>query len=377
MCPICLCVSIIPLSISPHFDVKNMKNLIFFSFFLVFCPKNASSQTTYNDATFPFFDFNPPKSKAEWLKRRTTIRKQAWQLLGKLPEIPTKMDVKTLSRAQKNGYMLEKFSFFNGVDATVIGYLLIPDSVKTKGKAVLYHHYHGGDYPQGKNELFKRNWVNTEGVGEGLVREGYVVMCIDAYGFGDRQMTSTDSVKGKDEELTWAKINLWKGRSLFGMVVRDDKMALNYLISRPEVDAQRIAAVGMSFGCLRSLWLAALDERIKTTVAVACITRNQSLIRAGRLRAHGIYYYVPNILNYFDNESVWACIAPRSLLTLSGDEDQNAPFEGVEYINKSLKNVYGLFPQSANFKSVIYNGVKHEYTPAMWLETLKFLKEKL
>jgi dipeptidyl aminopeptidase/acylaminoacyl peptidase len=160
-------------------------------------------------------------------------------------------------------------------------------------------------------------------------------------------------------------------------VVRDDKMALNYLISRPEVDEKRVAAVGMSFGCLRSLWLAALDERVKTTVAVACITRNQSLIRAGRLRAHGIYYYIPNILNYFDNESIWACIAPRSLLTLSGDQDQNAPFDGVEYINQSLKSVYGVFPQKDGFKSVVYGGVKHEYTPAMWLETLTFLKDKL
>jgi dienelactone hydrolase len=335
------------------------------------------SQSNYNDSTFPFFEFNSPKNKKEWLKRQTEIRKTAWKLLGKLPEIPSKIDVKIISQEQRPGYKLEHFSFFNGVDATVFGYLLIPDSLKNKAKAVLYHHYHGGDYPQGKNELFKKNWVNTEGVGEGLIKEGYVVMCIDAYGFGERQMTSTDSVKGSNEELTWAKINLWKGRSLFGMVVRDDKMALNYLISRPEVDKNRIAAVGMSFGCLRSLWLAALDERIKTTVAVACITRNQSLIKAGRLRAHGIYYYIPDILNHFDNESVWACIAPRSLLTLSGDQDQNAPFDGVEYINKSIKSVYTLFPQSENFMSVIYGGVKHEYTPAMWLETLKFLKEKL
>lgn len=354
--------------------MKNHFSLLFSLFLLI---KTVSSQTTYNDSTFPFFDFKQPTSKAEWLKRRPSIRKTAWELLGKLPEIPTKVDVKILNREQKNGYFLEKFSFFNGVDGTVIGYLLIPDSVKNNAKAVLYHHYHGGDYPQGKNELFKKNWVNTEGVGEGLVREGYVVMCIDAYGFGERQLTSPDSVKGSNEELTWAKINLWKGRSLFGMVLRDDKMALNYLISRPEVDKNHIAAVGMSFGCLRSLWLAALDERIKTTVAVACITRNQSLIKAGRLRAHGIYYYVPNILNYFDNESVWACIAPRSLLTLSGDEDQNAPFDGVQYINQSIKSVYTTLAKTGQFKSVIYKGVKHEYTPTMWQETLQFLKERL
>ena len=153
-----------------------MKNifLLFFCFFLI--TKSAFTQTNYNDLTFPFFEFQQPKNKKEWLKRSVEIRKTAWQLLGKLPEIPAKINVKTLSREQRNGYKLEHFSFFNGVDATVFGYLLIPDSLKNKAKAVLYHHYHGGDYPQGKNELFKKNWVNTEGVGEGFIKEGYITM---------------------------------------------------------------------------------------------------------------------------------------------------------------------------------------------------------
>jgi len=65
------------------------------------------------------------------------------------------------------------------------------------------------------------------------------------------------------------------------MMLRDDLMALDYLASRPEVDTQRIGVTGMSMGATRSWWLMALDERIKTGVAIACLTRYQDLILHG------------------------------------------------------------------------------------------------
>ena len=98
------------------------------------------------------------------------------------------------------------------------------------------------------------------------------------------------------------------------MMLRDDLMALDYLASRPEVDARRIGVTGMSMGATRSWWLMALDERIKTGVAVACLTRYQNLIEHEMLKAHGIYYFVPNLLNHFDTEAVVALLAPRPAL---------------------------------------------------------------
>lgn len=333
----------------------------------------------YTDSTFRFFDFKTPATQADWTKQRADIQATLGQLFANIPPVPANVAVTTLSKEHRNGYTLEKFTFFNGVDATVPGYLLIPDGLTKPAPAVLYHHYHGGEYGQGKNELFKTNWVNGEGPGEGLVKQGYVVLCIDAYCFGERQGKGPGgpTEKGKDEELSWAKINLLKGRSLFGMMIHDDRMALTYLSSRPEIDPARIAAVGMSLGCLRSFWLAALDTRVKATVAVACLVRNQELIRNQRLNAHGIYYYIPDMLTKFDNESVVACIAPRPLLTLTGNQDQNAPVDGVQYINKAVSAVYRVTESSNRFKSVIYPGVRHEFTPPMWQETLVWLRQVL
>ena len=259
------------------------------------------------------------------------------------------------------------------------GYFLLPDGVKQPAPAVLYHHYHGGEYTNGKEELFKKDWIGALGPGETLVKQGYAVMAIDAYAFGERQGQGVNGAtdKGKDEELSWAKINLWKGRCLWGMMVRDDQIALNYLCSRPEVDAQRIATMGMSMGCLRSFWLAAIDDRIKATVAVACIVRNQELMKIGGLRSHGIYYYVPNMLNYFDNESVIACNAPRPLLMLSGRDDRLSPVKGVDYIAEKVGEVYKITGNTEGVKSVIYDNMKHEFNPTMWAEAMLFLKKWL
>ena len=350
------------------------------TFILLFFTQILFSQSdNYTDASFKFFDFQPPKTQTEWLKRQKDIRKTAWKLFGKLPAIPEKLSVETVSKEQKTGYTLEKFRFFNGVDNVITGYLMVPDGATKNMPAVLYHHYHGGDYKQGKEELFKKNYVNETGPGEGLIKEGYIVMAIDAYGFGERQGKGPNGEKetGKDEELTWQKNNLWKGRCLFGMMVRDDKMALNYLLSRPEVDKKRIATMGLSLGCLRSFWLAALDERIKVTIAVSCLVRNQELFKNKRLNGHGIYYYIPDLLNHFDNESIMACIAPRPLLTLSGAKDGISPLAGIEYINEALDKVYKVMGSSEKLKTIVYPDFGHEFNPTMWSEALGYLRKWL
>ena len=115
---------------------------------------------------------------------------------------------------------------------------------------------------------------------------------------------------GRAEQEDLFKLNLWLGRTLWGMFVRDDQVALDYLCSRPEVDASRIGATGMSMGSTRAWWLAAVDERVAAVVAVACLTRYQNLIAHGELRQHGVYYFVNGLLKHFDSEGVLALIAP-------------------------------------------------------------------
>src|SRR6185436_11245662 len=154
-------------------------------------------------------------------------------------------------------------------------------------------------YDNGKEEMLRAEHTPQE-PGPTLARRGYVVLGIDAYCFGERNGQGPGGAKerGGAGEMTASKFNLWVGRSLWGMIVRDDLMALDYLVSRPEVDAQRVGVTGFSMGATRTWWAMALDERLQTGVAVSCLTRYQNLIGHEALAAHGIYYFVPNLLNH-------------------------------------------------------------------------------
>jgi hypothetical protein len=332
---------------------------------------------------FPSFQTPRPDSARAWEQQKPALRKRLWRLLGDLPE-PLAPIVTVDGRQSRDGYTREHFTFDNGAGDAVYGYVLIPAGAPQRRPAILYHHYHGDRYEQGKEELFVRAFAGMGNdrlvTGEELVRRGYVVLAIDAYCFGQRrfQGPAGDREDGAQTEVSLFKTFLWQGRTLWGMMVRDDLLALNYLLSRPEVDPQRIAALGMSMGATRTWWLAALDDRIQAAVSVACLTRYQDLIAAGDVRYHGIYYYVPGVLGErIDAEGIVGLIAPRAHLTLTGDRDRGSPTAGVRTINAFQEHLYQLYGKADRFRGVLYPGVGHEYTPEMWRETLNWLEDRL
>jgi dienelactone hydrolase len=336
-------------------------------------------QASVLEGRFASFQTPLPNSLSAWSKRRDVLRRKLWRLLGDLPDLFTPK-VTIQEKLSKDDYVLERFTFDNGIGHTVYGYMLIPPGRKQR-PAILYHHYHGGKYKQGKEEVISRAFPKLDfAPGEALVRQGYIVLCIDAYAFGERRFQGPAGMREEDArtEASLFKTFLWQGRTLWGMMVHDDLLALNYLLSRPRVDPGRIGAMGMSMGSTRTWWAAALDERIKVAVCVACLTRYQNLIAHGQVRQHGIYYYVPNMLKEkIDAESVVALIAPRPLLTLTGDRDAGSPADGVRIINAYQESLYKLYGKPENFRGVRYKGVRHQYTPNMWDQTVSWLSKHL
>jgi len=320
----------------------------------------------------PVPELKIPAAWTEWEKQRREIRATLWKLLGDLPPRPDVPAVTALSREDKGDHWLEKFTFDNGAGEEVPGWCFVPKtaSATNKAPAILYCHWHGGQYDIGKDEMLGVNKAIPRAPGETLAKRGYVVLGIDACCFGERNGKGPDgpAQKGSAGEMTAAKFNLWLGRTLWGMIVRDDLMALDCLAARPEVDASRIGVTGISMGSTRSWWVMALDDRPRAAVCVACMTRCQDLIRAGMLKAHGIYYFVPGLLKHFDTEAVIALAAPRPMLFMTGDQDGGSPVEGVKTLGGIVDKVYALHGGAAaeRFESVIYPGVAHVYLPEMW-----------
>jgi len=319
-----------------------------------------------------------PPAAEQWEAQRTEIRNTLWNLLGKLPPRPRVPKVSTLSREDRGDFVVEKFSFDNGAGDVVPGYILIPKKLSGKAPGILFCHWHGGEYEIGKEELFQARHT-PEVPGPALAKRGFVVLGIDACCFGERngQGPGGPQEKGSASEMSASKFNLWVGRTLWGMILRDDLLALDYLASRPEVDAGRLGVTGISMGATRTWWLMALDERLKTGVAVACLTRYQNLIRHQELKAHGIYYFVPGLLTHFDTEAIVALIAPRPVLFQTGDQDGGSPADGVRAIESAVRPVYRLYGKEPDFQSIIYPGLGHVYTPEMCNRTLTWFEDRL
>lgn len=330
----------------------------------------------YQKWKFP--DFRFPEDLTAWTNERKKVEATLTELLGDIPARPGKLKVETVFKKQMNGYTLEKLMIDNGIDGWIPGYLAIPTNVKGKVPVILGMHGHGSS----KDNIFGSSSTTAQDVLALLISKGYAVMAIDSYFNGERRGTGPAGIRetqaqGSDQEASLFKMNLWFGRSLWGMQLRDEQIALDYLNTRPEIDSERIGAQGMSMGSTRAWWLAAIDKRIKTVVGVACFTRYQELIEQRELKAHGIYYFVPGMLKHFDTEAVMGLLAPRPFLALTGDSDAGSPVSGMKTLEKKLDQVYSLYKEQDKFKSIIYPNTGHVYTDDMKIEMVEWFEKYL
>jgi hypothetical protein len=97
-----------------------------------------------------------------------------------------------------------------------------------------------------------------------------------------------------------------------------------------------------------------------------------------RIEFHnGVDMVVPGILKHFDSEAIFALTAPRPMLMLSGDEDRNAPPDGIEVLEKKVGAVYRLYGKPEHFRSVLYKNTGHEYLPEMRVEMVRWFERYL
>ena len=313
----------------------------------------------------PIGQFKIPTGLAEWTSRRPEVKRIVVDSLGEMPPRPAPLKISTISVDQRDGYRIEKFEFDNGVGYRVPGYIAIPGKRSGRLPAILTMHGHGSS----KENMFGYE-PTSQNVAELLALKGYVVLGIDSYFNGERKGAGPAGdlevmARGSDQEMSLFKLNLWLGRTLWGMMLRDEQIALDYLASRPEVDPERIGAQGMSMGSTRAWWLAAIDERIKAVVGVACFTRYEDLIALRALRAHGIYYFTIGILKHFDSEGIMSLLAPRPFLALTGDRDLGSPPAGMRKLEEILSDVYKVHGHPERFKSIVYPETGHVYTDEM------------
>jgi hypothetical protein len=128
----------------------------------------------------------------------------------------------------------------------------------------------------------------------------------------------------------------------------------------------------MSMGSSTAQWAGALDPRLKVVVDICCLTDWHTLVEVGGLKGHGIYYYVPDLLNHFTAAQMNSLIAPRAHLSLAGNLDALTPVAGLEKIDQELQKLYASAGHPEHWKLLRYDSA-HLETPAMREEIRKWL----
>ena len=156
-------------------------------------------------------------------------------------------------------------------------------------------------------------------------------------------------------------------------MVYDSIRALDWLVTRGDVDPSRVATLGMSMGSTMAQWLGALDERVKVAVDICCLTEYHTLLADKGLARHGIYYYVPGLLKEFTASDVNALIVPRPHLGLAGTKDALTPLAGLDIIERELNAAYAEAGHPERWRLLRYD-VGHQETAEGRREALAFLR---
>lgn len=291
-----------------------------------------------------------------------------YRLLGELPDRQAAISSSTISVEEHEHYVLERLVLDLNTLEPVPAYFVRPNRRASRYPAILYSHAHGNDYALGKDELLHgRRELAQQPYAQALASRGYAVLAIDHWNFGER--------RGRSESEVFKEM-LWKGRVLFGHMVYDCLKALDYLVSRSDVDPSRVGALGLSMGSTLSWWTAALDTRVAAVADICCLTDFQALIERRGLDGHGLYYYVPGLLKHFTTAGIQALICPRPHLSLAGIFDPLTPSEGLDRIDRQMKQLYGHAGSSGAWRLLRYP-TGHLETEVMRAEVIAFLHRTL
>ena len=250
--------------------------------------------------------------------------------------------------------------------AEVPGLFLCPDS-RGPHPAVLYCHAHGNRYETGAEELILGRPALQSPYGPGLADLGIASLAIDLPPFGARQ--------GEGPEAALAKAALWQGRPLMGRMLAELAAAFGWLAARPEIDARRIATLGLSMGGTHAYWLAALEPGIAAAAHLCVFADIAPLIASGAHDLHGPYMTVPGLLAEGDMGDVAALVAPRPQLVAIGTEDPLTPALARDPAIARLRAAYADAPDQLELHPA--EGAGHAETPGQRAATLAFLTRHL
>ncbi len=294
----------------------------------------------------------------EWEKSRAKRLEEMRDMLGLLPwPARTPLNTRIAGVLDKGSYTVEKIAFESMPKIYVTGDLYMPKQRAGRVPAVVYVCGHANS-PNGDKTQYQRHGIS-------LAKNGYAAFILDSI-----QISETFALHHgvfSQEMFDWYA----RGYTPAGVEVWNAMRAIDYLSTRPEVDAARIGMTGRSGGAAMSWFTAAVDPRVKVVVPVMGISTYSANVRANTQRGHCDCMFAINSWMH-DMLHQGALIYPRPLLMAHGEKDTLFPVPGYEAFAKQMKTLYG----NDSFGNIVVD-TGHQDSDYLRGEAIKFFDKHL
>lgn len=287
------------------------------------------------------------KTPAQAAARQKQSREKILQLIGGLPNYKGPLNAKTVKTLDRGPFRIELVHFESLPNYIVSANLYLP---KAPGKhpAVLYSagHWDGGKIAGQK--------ICTQ-----LALKGFVCLAYDPVGQGERQQAfdkriGRSLIGGSTEQhFMLGAQSILLGQTVARYFINDSQRGLDYLVSRPEVEATRIGASGCSGGGTQTTYIAALDPRVQVA-APACYMNSFEFLITGPTGDSEQSF--PGFLSSgLDQADYVYLFAPKPWLVASTEQDFFTP-AAAEIVVNQARNFYEVFGKPQNIKWVVGPG---------------------
>jgi dienelactone hydrolase len=300
-------------------------------------------------------------SAREWQHR---ARHRLVERLGGFPATRVALDAEVLENKDFGGYTRQRVVFQTRDNLSAIGYLLLPkDRPRPLPVIVAFPgHRRGVDDILGialdGTQVPQRGVSYSKEYGLQCVEHGYATFALEQLGFGMRRDAAARE-KGPPAYSCQpaATAALLFGQTMIGWRAWDAMRAIDYLAGRPEIDIGRVATLGVSGGGTTSLFMAALDDRVKVGVVSAYFnTFRDSIVSI----SHCPDNYVPGLATDMEMSDVAGLIAPRALFIESGRNDRIFPIAGSQKAEAHTRRIFATLGAADRMGYEIHEG-GHEF----------------
>jgi pimeloyl-ACP methyl ester carboxylesterase len=309
------------------------------------------------------------RTEDELVRVQKKMEEDLLSMLGGLPRERTPLRPRITGTIPMEGFRIEKLVFESLPGIYVSALVYVPEDGNEKHPAILVPIGHAAN---GK--------VHYQALCQHLVRRGYLVICWDAVGQGERSQF-WDAKSGKSrynlicaEHAVMGNLAYLAGTNLARWEIWDGIRAVDYLLTRPDVDGERINITGTSGGGFQAAHIAALDRRIKVA-AISCY------ITSLPMRVYNRIFKDPDsdpeqdlygmVSNHVDHAGLMLMMYPRPVFVAAAVLDF-FPIEGAHKTVREVTEIYSRF-QHADRIGMTEGYHDHQYSAENQEDALNFL----